>query len=184
MGAKSIQSCLTLCDPMDCSLRGSSIHGILQVIILEWVAMPSSRGSSWLRDQIGITYISCRWVFLITSATWEGHRYLWGGIIQTTIPCHSFTFGLLFLIFKVDLLYLKCDCWEKEIANHSSLLAWKIPWTEEPGGLQTMGSQRFGYDWVTNTRCDYGYSWVYITSLLCAWYLSHLFFVLIFFFCP
>ena len=37
------QSCLTLCDPMDCSAPGSSVHGILQGRILEWVAMPSSR---------------------------------------------------------------------------------------------------------------------------------------------
>ena len=35
---------------------------------------------------------------------------------------------------------------EKEMATHSSILAWKIPWTEEPGGLQSMGSQRVGYD--------------------------------------
>ena len=40
------QSCLTLCDPVDCSPLGSSVHGILQTRILEWVAMPSSRGSS------------------------------------------------------------------------------------------------------------------------------------------
>ena len=35
---------------------------------------------------------------------------------------------------------------QKEMATHSSILAWKIPWTEEPGGLQSMGSQRVGYD--------------------------------------
>ena len=45
------QSCLTLCDPTDCSLPGSSIHGILQARILEWVAIPFSRGSSQPRDQ-------------------------------------------------------------------------------------------------------------------------------------
>ena len=44
--SKSLQWCLTLCDPMDCSLPDSSVHGILQTRILEWVAMPSSRGSS------------------------------------------------------------------------------------------------------------------------------------------
>ena len=44
------QSCLTLCDSMDHSLVGSSVHGIFQVRILEWVAMPSSRGSSQPRD--------------------------------------------------------------------------------------------------------------------------------------
>ena len=43
--AKSLQSCLTLCDPMDCSPPGSSIHGILQARILEWVAVTSFRGS-------------------------------------------------------------------------------------------------------------------------------------------
>ena len=41
---------------------------------------------------------------------------------------------------------------EKEMATHSSILAWRIPWTEEPGGLQSMGSQRIGHDWVTNTH--------------------------------
>ena len=49
--AKSLWSCLTHCDPMDCRLPGSSLHGILQTRILEWVAVPSSKGSSWPRDQ-------------------------------------------------------------------------------------------------------------------------------------
>ena len=49
--AKSFQSCLTLCDPMNCSLPGSSVHGILQARILEWIAIFFSRASSWLRDQ-------------------------------------------------------------------------------------------------------------------------------------
>ena len=52
VGAKSLRLCLTLCDPMDCSPPGSSVHGIIQARILEWVAMPSSRGSSWPRDWI------------------------------------------------------------------------------------------------------------------------------------
>ena len=43
---KVAQSCLTLCDPMDCSPPGSSVHGILQARILEWVFIPFSRGSS------------------------------------------------------------------------------------------------------------------------------------------
>ena len=38
------------------------------------------------------------------------------------------------------------DPLEKEMATHSSILAWRIPWTEEPGGLQSMGSQRVGHD--------------------------------------
>ena len=43
------------------------------------------------------------------------------------------------------------DPQEKEMATHSSILAWRIPWTGEPGGLQSMGSQRVGHDKVTNT---------------------------------
>ena len=50
------QSYPTLCDPIDCSLPGSSVHGILQARILDWVAIPFSRGSFWLRDR---TYVSC-----------------------------------------------------------------------------------------------------------------------------
>ena len=41
------------------------------------------------------------------------------------------------------------DPLEKEMATHSSILSWRIPWTEEPGGLQSMGSQRVGHDLVT-----------------------------------
>ena len=44
--AKSLQSCLTLCNPVECSPPGFSVHGILQARILEWVAMPASRRSS------------------------------------------------------------------------------------------------------------------------------------------
>ena len=40
------------------------------------------------------------------------------------------------------------DPLEKEIVTHSSIIAWKIPWTEEPGRLQSMGSQRVGHDWA------------------------------------
>ena len=42
------------------------------------------------------------------------------------------------------------DPLEKEMATHSSTLAWKIPWTEEPGGLQSMGLQRVRQDWATS----------------------------------
>ena len=50
---------LTLCDPLDCSPPGSSVHGILQARILEWVAISSSRGSSQPRDWTHISCISC-----------------------------------------------------------------------------------------------------------------------------
>ena len=61
---KSLQSCLSLCDPVDNSPPGSSVHGILQARMLEWVAMPCSKGSSRCRDRTCLSYVSCigRWV--------------------------------------------------------------------------------------------------------------------------
>ena len=70
--AKSLQSCPTLCDPMDHSPPGSFVHGILQARILEWVAMPSSKGSSQPRDwTVSLTFAALAGRFFTTSATWE-----------------------------------------------------------------------------------------------------------------
>ena len=54
------QSCLTLCNPVDCSPPGSSVHGILQAIILEWVTISFSRGSSQPRDRTRVSCITGR----------------------------------------------------------------------------------------------------------------------------
>ena len=58
MRAQSL-SCLTLCNTMDYSPPGFSVHGILQAGILQWVAVPSSRGSPQPRDQACVSYVSC-----------------------------------------------------------------------------------------------------------------------------
>ena len=64
MRAKSLQLCASVCNPMDCSLPGSSVHGILQARILEWVAVPSSKGSFRPRDRTYVSYVSCigKWI--------------------------------------------------------------------------------------------------------------------------
>ena len=59
--AKLFQLCPTVCDPMDCSPPGSSVHGISQASILEWVAISFSRGSSQPRDQTQVSYIYLHW---------------------------------------------------------------------------------------------------------------------------
>ena len=84
---------LTLCDPMDYSLPGSSIHGIFQARVLEWVAISFSRGSSWLRDRtqvfcivgrhLGYMQIFCHFI----SGTWGFedfgiHRGSWSQSLQ------------------------------------------------------------------------------------------------------
>ena len=66
------QLCSTLCDPMHCSLPGSSVHGILQARILEWVAIPFSRGSSRTRDRTRVSCITGR--FFTIWATREASR--------------------------------------------------------------------------------------------------------------
>ena len=72
---KVAQSCLTLCNRMDCSPPDSSVHGILQARILEWVAIPFYRESSWPRDQ---TWISCTAGGLFTIwATREAPFNIW-----------------------------------------------------------------------------------------------------------
>ena len=87
--------CLTLCDPMDCSLPDSSVHGIPQAKILKWVAISFSRGSSWPRDPTHICCALCigrlyHWV------TWEAcylttHRiilsFTWDIVYQVILEC-------------------------------------------------------------------------------------------------
>ena len=86
--AQLLQSFLTLCDHMDCSPPGSTVHGVLQARILEWVAVPFSRGSSWPRDWTQVSCISCiagefftRWV------TWEALSILY--IESAVCVCQS-----------------------------------------------------------------------------------------------
>ena len=70
--AKSLQSCLTLCNAMDCSPLGFSVHGILQAGILEWVAISSSRGSSNPgTNPTSLKSPALAGRFFVTSTTWE-----------------------------------------------------------------------------------------------------------------
>ena len=59
MCAQSLQFCLILCDPMDCSPPGFSVHRILQARILKWVVISSARATSLPRDQTRVSYVSC-----------------------------------------------------------------------------------------------------------------------------
>ena len=79
--------------------------------------------------------------------------------------CFYFTYGYPLVAQTVKNLpavqetQVQSLCWddplEKGMAIHSSILAWRIPWTEEPSGLQSMGSQRVGYNWGTTTTDGY-----------------------------
>ena len=84
---------------MDCSLPGSSIHGICQARVLEWGAIAFSVHLAMLETK------------------------------KMGVPSLG-----------------REDPLGEEMAIHSSILGWEIPWTEEPGGLQSMGSQKFKHD--------------------------------------
>ena len=82
---------IQLCNPLNCSPAGSSIHRILQARIPEWVAMPSSRESSWPRDR---TYVSLKAPvlaggFFTTRTTWETHITIIKPILQMRKPRFS-----------------------------------------------------------------------------------------------
>ena len=162
---------------MDCSPSGSTVHGILQARILEWVALSFSMGSSRPRDQtctfcIGklvFHYWATRRAFAdfqtgkgwITVFFLESHSFLlrpptevasWA-VALLSVEHFGNLWGFLFierensvLAFSGRVLVLS----EKAMAPHSSTLAWKIPWTEEPGRLQSMGSLRIGHNWATS----------------------------------
>ena len=93
MHAKSLQSCPTLRDSIDCSPPGSSVHGILQVRILEWVTVPSFRGPSWPRDRTRDSYVSCIGTdrFFTTSTTWGAPPFCISLICLSQINCCCLT---------------------------------------------------------------------------------------------
>ena len=153
--AKSLQSCPTLCYPMNCSLPGSFVHGILQARILGWVAFPFSRGSSQPRDWTQVSCIAGGFFTIwATREAWfdswcnagdpgsipglgsspgEGIgyplQYSWASLVAQMInnpPARQKTW--VWSLGWENLL-------EEGMATHSSILAWRIRWTEEPGKL-------------------------------------------------
>ena len=113
-------SVMSDCDPMDCSLPGSSAYGILQARILEWVAISFSWGSSWPRDGTLISRTGRRILYRLSH---QGSPTLWTKKVKS-----------LSAILETWVQSLgQEDPQEKEIAIHSSILAWRIPLTEESG---------------------------------------------------
>ena len=171
------QSCPTLCDPMDSSPPGFSVRGILQARILEWLAIPFSRGSSQPRDW---TWVSCIAGRFLTD--WANREF--GFCILTLYPANILkafislgsvfidNFGASLVAQTVKHLFAmqetrvrslgREDPLEKEMATHSSILTWKIPWTSEPGRLPSMGSQRVGHDWATSLSL-----WGFLSQQFC-----------------
>ena len=112
--------CLTFLDPMDCSMSGSSVHGIFQARVLEW------GGTLYSDINLKPGDLDIQKPALVCSL-----------VAQTVKRLPTMQETRVQSLGREDVL-------EKEMATHSSILAWKIPWMVEPGRLQSMGSQRDG----------------------------------------
>ena len=110
--AEFAESCPTLCDPMDCSPPGSSVHGILQARILEWVAISFSMGSSWLRDQIQVSCIGRQMLYYW--ATWEAR-----GKPDVGLNPHFWAVWLWGALFHHPTCILTCEIGRKEMQVHN-----------------------------------------------------------------
>ena len=140
-----VQSYLTLCDPIDCSPPDSSVQGILQARILEWVVIPFSRGSSWPKEWTQVSCIAGR--FFTVRATQKGPCTSPQPVNLWTQEHTDRGRGSWVLILP---LQTPSVILEKAMAPHSSTLAWRIPWMGEHGRLKSMGSLRLGHDWATS----------------------------------
>ena len=132
MCAKSLQSCLTLCDPMNCSLPGSCVHGILQARRLEWVAMPFSRGPSRTRDQTYVSYVSYIGTWVLSQ------------IVKMVKNCH------------IRLRDLGLICRSRSPGDrHGNPLQYSCLencMDREAWWATVHGLERVGHDWVTSTH--------------------------------
>ena len=166
VAVKLLQSCPTLCDPIDGSPPGAPVPGILQARTLEWVAISFSNAGKW---KVRVKSLSHVW--LLATPWMQPTRFLhpWDFPGKSTgvgcccllhLPCLAESNCTVFADCKrivVSLFSgeLQCQSWEitshlelPAMAPHSSTLAWKIPWMEEPGGLPSTGSLRVGHDWA------------------------------------
>ena len=132
------QSCPTLCDSMDCSSPGSSVHGILQVRILEWASIPFSRRSSQPRGWTCVSGVSCisRWI-LYHWATWKA-QIIPGWLVKKKL-----------MVFPQGANHVyKCISWSLKVKVKSLshfLLFGTIPWTVAYQALLSMGFSRQEY---------------------------------------
>ena len=130
-----VQSCLTLCNPMDCSPPDSSVHGIFQASIQEQVAISFSRGSSWPRDWTGDLLCLLHW----QAGSWpaESPRKAPMSTFERAAVQLASAWWVSLVAQRVKYLPAMWDTWvqslgwddplEEGMAAHSSILAWRIP---------------------------------------------------------
>ena len=174
--AKSLQSCPTLCNPIDGSPPGSPVPGILQARTLEWAAISFSNAWKWkvkVKLLSRVRLLATPWTAVYQAPLSMGfsRQKYWSGVSLPS-PCyllkHCKNWKVLYSCYLLGFpggasdKDSTCQCRKQErrvsslgqedpleegMATYSSILAWRIPWTEEPGGLQSIGLQRVGHHW-------------------------------------
>ena len=173
--AKSLQLCPTLCDSIDSSPPSLSVPGILQARTLEWVAISFSSQRCELpcikreMSRIAIyTWYAALDTSIIITKLWQWRVFENPWIFENCLDIYGFLGGTH---GKESI----CQCrrhkrhefnpWVRDwMAIHSSILAWEIPWTEKPGGPQSMGLQRVRHDWATSLSLFLSFYWKMIDS--------------------
>ena len=147
MQAKSLQSCLTLWDPMYCSLPSSPVHGILQVRILEWVAMPSScllRVLHWQSDSLPLAPPSRPWS---SGNHWTPWRFqVEFGINACQQCCRGYYYMALSLSdwMSTQILKFTCHGWHDSMRHSSPGKQWRPEFTCHPLLGKIEGRRRRG----------------------------------------
>ena len=158
------QLCPTLCHPMDCSTPGLPVHHQLPEFTQTYV--------HWVGDGIQPSHplsspFFSRLQSFLTSGSFQMSQFF-ASVGQSigvspllSLGTPKSLRGLSRKLSGKESCAMKAtwvqflgweDRLEKEMATHSNILAWRILWTEEPGGLQSMGSQRVGHDWMTKCK--------------------------------
>ena len=124
--AKLLQLCPTLCNPMDCSAPGSSVREISQVRILEWAARPSSKGSSWSRDQTHILCLLCEQVGSLPFALPEKPTSAWAHVYL------FYSFELYFILLYHLFLQFKKKAGCSNFGHWELFSCWLLCWHAYP----------------------------------------------------
>ena len=165
--------CPTLCDPMDYSTPGfpvhhqlpelaqTHVHPVSDAIQTSYPLSSLSPPAFNLSQHQGLFQwvSSSHEMAKVYRALFFPHPYqslsfvdFWVVAIVTNVRWYLIILTFTFLIIGLAWwLRPRFDSLVKGVAAHSNILAWRIPWTEESGGLQSTGSKRVGHDWATNT---------------------------------
>ena len=148
---------------MDCRLPGSSVHGNFQARVLEWVAISFSNAWKWkvkVKSLSRVQLSATPWTAAYQAPPSMGisRQEYWSGVpLLSLIYIYIYTHTHIYVCVTESHTKKNSTFWnsvmfisEKAMAPHSSTLAWKFPWMEEHGRLQSMGSQRVGHDWATS----------------------------------